>query len=132
MGAWGCGLQASDDALDWIGELETMKQFRKIPKLIRSAFRHKSDRGALALAEVALENGIDISKLRIPLNAAICREMALLDEWTRPKERKLILEEFRKRLNGKRYDKKAVARANRGLFEVACRKKKKGLVNVNA
>ncbi len=129
MGAWGSGLQANDSALDFTGAYKReLKASVKAGKLTVKAFQRFTNAsaegdnaGILAGAEWLLDEGMPLKGIESVTGnilAAIDEELGddQLNGWSEPQERADVLNNFKLRMNGKKYDKELAEASNAGLM----------------
>lgn len=129
MGAWGVGLQANDTALDAIDERRLNKIMRDKDKKalkkrlegIKAEWGDSWPQGVLGIAEFILDAGmphtfLDTCRPIIDEAVALEKRKDVLDCWNDPEERRTALNLFRKRLQGKKVDQKALDKTNEGLL----------------
>lgn len=131
MGAWGVGMQASDDALDAIAPhragkdpIDDANYDDVVPDLIVDAALAEAETdgamGALGLAEWLIDKKVDVSASRERIERLIDYELGAeqLDDWRDPAARRDALERFRRRVLGTATaaDLKATELDNRGLL----------------
>jgi hypothetical protein len=140
MGSWGFGLQQGDTPLDALGaaglcdvtkeRARTLNGIRGGKIALKDVFKKaaKCDsnewgrEGVLAVAEVLLDEGIDLTSVRKVINKALRFELSAkrIQQWTEPQERKAALQRFKDRLDGKKV--KVVDQDHEGLMATMDRK----------
>ena len=124
MGAWGVGMQASDDALDAIAGVEHLKPSKWTHKLVTQAIDHvgSDDSWArmhvLGLADWLLDREIALEPVKELLHSIADAELDpdALRCWRDAEARKDALTRFKNRLDGKDVDEEALAEDNEGLL----------------
>jgi len=124
MGAWGVGMQASDDALDAIAGVEHLKPSELSHELITQAMDHVGSDGAwtrmyaLGLADWLLDREISLEPVKGVLHSMADAELDpdALGCWRSAEARKDALIRFKNRLDGKNVDDEALAEDNEGLL----------------
>ena len=125
MGAWGCGMQANDTALDFIYEVQKArikdkaKTFRKVVKKLKHDRWGTRSKAVLGMAEWMLDHDHSLKGLMTEIKRCLKAENSkrLIFTWRDPEERKDALDRFQKRLDGKKVDEKDLALDNMGLLD---------------